>query len=269
MTGRDRTHPHGPEERAGYPVWEARGEGAEVRFVGRHHGEPHDLPRQQILAAVTTPDAALGGPPAPTGLAEARQVHGADVLHATGPGRLGNADALFTREPGLALSVITADCVPVLLEAGEWVAAVHAGWRGLVAGTVAATAERLRAAGAPPPGAWTAWVGPTIGLCCYEVGEEVAAEVEAVVGSGPVDPEVVVRREGTRPHLDLVAAAHHQLAAAGVGTVRWVVRCTRCDDENLWSYRRLGKLAGRNIAFIWKSRGRDRHPQAAQDRHGQ
>lgn len=264
--GRRPTAAAPPEFRGGHPVWADRGHRAEVRFVGRS-SEPSlaQGSRAEVLAAVVA-----GEPEKPAGPAAARQVHGATVL-APPPGAAetgdiadtaggaiacGEGDALVTDRAGLALSVITADCVPVLLEAGDRVAAVHAGWRGLVAGVVAATAERLAAAGAPAPGEWIAWIGPTIGACCYEVDEDVAARVAAASS-----PAVVSRpgggsssAGGGKPHLDLVAAARHQLLGLGVGEVRTVPACTRCHPDLLWSYRRLGRAAGRNHAFIWRRR---------------
>jgi copper oxidase (laccase) domain-containing protein len=90
-------------------------------------------------------------------------------------------------------------------------------------------------------------VGPAIGACCYEVGEEVAARVVAASA-----PEVAVAGPAGRPHLDLPHAARLQLAAAGVAEVIVLPRCTRCDEENLYSYRREGRRAGRNLAFIWR-----------------
>ncbi len=201
-------------------VWSDRRGDVEVRFTGRGPaGE-----RQEILARVE-PDA----PP----VAWAKQIHSATVLPAH-PGHCGEGDALFGDAPDLALSVVTADCVPVLLAGPNGLAAVHAGWRGLVGGVISATLERLG-------GADIAWIGPTIGPCCYEVGEEVAEQfpAEAVV-PGPAD----------RPHLDLVAVARQQLK--GVEEVRIVAICTKCAADRLYSYRREGKGVGRNVAFIWK-----------------
>ncbi len=228
----------GPRRRGGHPVWSARADGVEVRFVGR--GPAHG--RAAVLAAVTSASSRPAGP------ATARQVHSATVLEAAGAGACGTGDALVTDRRRLALSVVTADCVPVLLVGGEGIAAVHAGWRGIVAGVVGATCARLRAAGAPDPGGWRAWIGPAIGVECYEVSAEVAAQV--VTASAP---EVVRERPGARPHVDLVGAVRAQLAAAGVGRVEAVAACTRCRPDLLWSYRRDGSGAGRNLAFIWRS----------------
>jgi YfiH family protein len=225
----------GPLLAGGHWVWRDRHKDAEVLFAGRgpHLGD-HREDRNAVLQRIAP------GSPA---VAWAQQVHSARVLPAV-PGACGEGDAL-TGGDGLALSVVTADCVPVLLAGPGGLAAVHAGWRGIAGGVIPATAAALDGALQD----WTAWIGPAIGPCCYEVGESVAAQVAAASG-----PEVVLRRDspGARPHLDLTAAVRRQLADAGVGAVRAVAHCTRCDAARLWSYRRDGKGAGRNLAFIWR-----------------
>ena len=159
------------------------------------------------------------------------------------PGFCGEGDALYTEEKGLALSVMTADCVPVLMAGPGGIAAIHAGWRGIVSGIIPATLEKL----AGRPSEWTAWIGPSIGVCCYEVGDDVASQVVAASG-----PEIAVPGPAGKPHLDLPGAARRQLARAGVADVIVLTRCTRCDAETLWSYRREGKQAGRDVGFIWR-----------------
>ena len=171
------------------------------------------------------------------------------MLAATAPGPAGEGDALVTRATGLALSVVTADCVPIVISAGEWIAAVHAGWRGIVAGVVAATVRRLAELGAADPAAWTAWIGPAIGGCCYEVGSEVAEQVAAA----STTDAVLAWPDATKPHLDLARAVLAQLTAAGVTDLHPLVSCTKCDRDRLWSYRRDGTAAGRNVALIWKT----------------
>ena len=180
---------------------------------------------------------------APTRLARLRQVHSADVVRAR-TGDCGSADALWTDEPELALAIATADCVPVLLAGHGRVAAVHAGWRGLVAGIIPRAVESLGGGGSGV----RAWIGPAIGPCCYEVGEEVAAAI-----AGASDEGALRRHPDRRPHANLVAAARWQLAQAGVAAVAAVETCTRCSPELLWSYRRDGTAAGRNLAFIWRT----------------
>jgi len=219
----------GPRLSGGFWVWESASPAARALFVGRG---PH-MGRTETLAAIDR-----GGPP----VAWARQVHGAEVATVEAPGECGAADALVARRPGLAVAVATADCVPVLIGGPQEVAAVHAGWRGVASGVVGETVRRMDA----EPGALEAWIGPAIGACCYEVGEDVAAAVVAASGR-----EAVAPGSRGRPHLDLSAAVRRQLETAGVGRLHLVVACTAC-DERLWSYRRDGAAVGRNLAFVWR-----------------
>lgn len=230
----------GPRRRGGHSVWAASDGGVEVRFVGR--GPVGSV--AEVLRRVE-------GRSLP--VAELRQVHSDRVL----PAREGNAgpgDALWTDRQGLALSVITADCVPVVLavRGGGPLAVVHAGWRGIVAGVVERAVEALSA----PPAEMAAWVGPAIGACCYEVGPAVARQMEEVSGAGdgsPTSPKALtVEGLRGRPHLDLPGAVAGQLRRAGVPRPRVLARCTRCDEANLWSYRREGPRAGRNVTYAWR-----------------
>ncbi|MFL6202299.1 MAG: polyphenol oxidase family protein [Thermoanaerobaculia bacterium] len=218
-------------EQGGHWVWrDCRGD-VEVRFTGRGPAGERD----EILARIEP-----GAPP----VAWAKQIHSATVLPAH-PGRCGEGDALFGDAPDLALSVVTADCVPILLAGPRGLAAVHAGWRGLVGGVIPAALEKLG-------GAEVAWIGPAIGPCCYEVGEEVAEQFP---------DEAVVPGSSGKPHLDLIAAARQQLK--GVEDIRTVAVCTRCESERLYSYRREGKGVGRNVAFIWRRSDPGRAAHAA------
>jgi YfiH family protein len=221
-----------PEMLAGVPAWRSAAHGACALFLGR--GAP-------------ARGAALPAGILPAGVASAwlRQVHSARVVEAAA-GACGEGDALITAQRGLAATVATADCVPVLVATPAAVAAVHAGWRGIAGGVVAAALARLRAHGGLEAG--VAWVGPAIGACCYEVGEEVAARVVEAAGAG-------ARREGrgARPHLDLAHAVAAQLAAAGVGRIVRLAPCTRCRSDWLWSHRRDGEDCGRNLSMIWRS----------------
>jgi polyphenol oxidase len=211
-------------------MWRERRGDVEVVFSGRGPAAE----RNEVLHALD---------PAAPGVAWARQVHSATILTAREPGLQGEGDALVTDRDGLALCVITADCVPVLLAGPGGLAAVHAGWRGIAGRILPITLSGLTG----PLREWTAWVGPAIGACCYEVGPEVAEQVAAAS-----DAAAVQAGPAGKPHLDLHEAVRRQLAAAGVGEVVCVPGCTRCDEESLWSYRREGKNAGRNHAFIWK-----------------
>jgi len=173
----------------------------------------------------------LGG--APEALALNRQVHGATVL----PARVGSrgeveGDALWTDEPGLPIGALTADCVPVALvrEGGERpaVAVVHAGWRGLLAGVVPAAVATLG-------GRVAAAVGPAIGPCCFEIGDEVARPLRAAFGADAV-------REGRG---DLPLATERALRAAGVTRVERFDLCTVCESARLFSHRRDAGVTGR------------------------
>lgn len=224
---------------AGGWVWRGGDAVAQVAFTGK--GSP---PTPQAGLKELDPGRELGQA---REVAFLRQIHSAEVRPAA-PGRCGEGDALWTRRRGLALAVVTADCVPVLLAAKGAVAAAHAGWRGIVAGVVTAALRSLGTeAGFAPSSKVRAWIGPAIGPCCYEVGEDVAEKVAAASEAG------VVLREGRRPrpHLDLQQAVAAQLGAAGVEAVETVPVCTRCAERDLWSYRRDGAGAGRNRAFIW------------------
>lgn len=179
-----------------------------------------------------------------------RQVHGARVvdarsLAARGEAGAVEADASLTDVPGLLLRVRTADCLPVYLvdPEGPVVALAHAGWRGLVAGVIEETVARMRAGGSAPTRLLAA-IGPSIGPCCYEVGEEVAEKLG--IGARP--------RPGGRgrPHVDLFEAAGARLLAAGLLEERIGPRpaCTACAADRLHSYRREKERVGRNEAWL-------------------
>lgn len=178
--------------------------------------------RAKIAAAVEAPR---------DGLRFARQVHGNGVAECDPAiADVGDADALVARDRGLVAGVLTADCVPVLLWGPEGVAAVHAGWRGVVAGAVDAAMGRLGAVHA-------AWVGPSIHACCYEVGPEVTSAFESQ-GLPITDPW----------HVDPARAVIAQLRRAGVERVAASGLCTSCDPR-FFSHRR-DKVTGRQGGFI-------------------
>lgn len=201
------------------------------------------------------------------------QVHGRAVVIAGAPpaetataSRRVEADALVARAAGSgaprAVGVRVADCVPVLLadtRTGD-VAAVHAGWKGLVGGVVEAALEVLlapaasRAAGG---GRVLAAIGPCIGPCCFEVGADVAARIVEATGAGAeADADGVVAgrhvRDGVaKAHVDLRRAARRVLARAGVDAacVEDVPGCSRCEPR-FHSFRRDGDASGRMLAAI-------------------
>jgi len=211
---------------AGVPHWFATRalEGADEDERERDLG-PLDAARAARLAE------AAGAPG--RGVVRVHQVHGARVVEVDEADAepLLRADAIVATEPRALALVRAADCVPVLLATpdGSRVAAVHAGWRGIVAGAIPAALERLDA-GAPVVAA----VGPCISAAHFEVGEDVADEFRsAELG------ECVLERDGARPLVDLRRAARLQIQRASPGaTVDESDRCTYAHGAELWSHRR-------------------------------
>ncbi len=175
-----------------------------------------------------------------------KQVHGSRVVRAPWEGTP-EADAATGSEPGSILGVETADCLPLLLvdPRRRTVAAVHAGWRGTAAGVTARAVEALRAAGSRSEDLLAA-LGPGIGPCCYEVGEELRAAF------GPRASEFFRPGPRGRPHLDVRAANRRQLREAGLvpDRIHDVDECTYCREDLYHSYRREGPGAGRMISFV-------------------
>jgi YfiH family protein len=167
-----------------------------------------------------------------------RQVHGPLVRRAEGQGEHG--DGVWTDEPGKPLLVFTADCLPVALARANGsrpaIAALHVGWRGLLTGIVEAAAAQLGRS------ELAAVIGPGIGPCCYEVGEEVAEPFRKRYGARIV-------RGGK---LDLWGATEQALRSAGVGALTRVDLCTACNPDLFFSHRRDGMQTGRQglIAYV-------------------
>jgi YfiH family protein len=166
------------------------------------------------------------------------QVHGSDVVRADGrgivtPGTVNvRCDGLWTDEPELPVMLLTADCLPVALarlDGTPAVAALHVGWKGLLAGIIEEAATVLG------DGPLAAAVGPGIGVCCYEVGDEVAQPFRDRFGD-----DILTGR-----HLDLQEAAMRALAAAGCDTVERVGLCTSCEEALFFSHRRDRGVTGR------------------------
>jgi hypothetical protein len=185
-------------------------------------------------------------------LVHARQVHGRDVVEvgaADLPGPAGpadgaappTADALVTREAGVALAVVVADCVPVLLLDAAAVGVAHAGRRGMDLGVVPAAVAALRDLGAAAP---VAVLGPSVCGRCYEVPEQMREDV-----SGRHPAARATTRRG-RPALDVAAGVLAQLAALGVPAHR-VAGCT-AEDDGLFSVRRDGAATGRSAGIAWR-----------------
>jgi len=203
-------------------------------------------------------------------------------IPASQPRQVPEGDALMTAEPGILLSIRTADCMPILLVDPERkaVAAVHAGWRGALAGILEATVAEIRRAYLSRPDTMIAVIGPSIRACCYAVGDEVAnafrGRFAPSVGSGffcqpppgatPIllpslassashggvmqivhSPEKI-----SSVHLDLLAVGRHQLLSAGLrpSHIHAANLCTACRTDLFYSYRKEGKLAGRMMSVI-------------------
>ena len=187
--------------------------------------------------------------PAATRVQWLSQEHGSAVVQA-GPGELCPvADASWSREPGRACAVLTADCLPVLLwsRAGDVVAAAHAGWRGLLAGVLENTVAAMGAA----PGQVLAWLGPAIGPGAFEVGAEVrSAYLDAAADQAGTDACFVPNQ--ARPghfFADLYSLARLRLQGAGVERVAGGDFCTFSDSGRFYSYRRDGET-GRMASII-------------------
>jgi YfiH family protein len=159
-------------------------------------------------------------------LLQGRQVHGTRVV-VDGQG-IEEADGQVTSAPGVAAVVLVADCLPVALAGPERVGVVHAGWRGLAGGVLE---EGVQAVGAV-----AAAIGPGIGPCCYEVGDD----LRAVFGTS----------ERT---LDLKAIARARLQAAGVREIHDCGLCTACEAERFFSHRRDRGVTGRQAGLAWRS----------------
>ncbi|MFE3097750.1 peptidoglycan editing factor PgeF [Streptomyces sp. NPDC059248] len=178
------------------------------------------------------------------------QVHGRDVAVVDGPwgeGPVPSVDAVVTARPGLALAVLTADCVPVLLAdpvAGV-AGAAHAGRPGMVAGVVPAAVEAMVALGARPERI-TARTGPAVCGRCYEVPETMRTEVAAV------EPAARATTSWGTPAVDVAAAVHAQLARLGVVDRQDTGVCT-LESADHFSYRR-DRTTGRLAGYVWIER---------------
>ncbi len=221
-------------------------EGARVLFTTRRGGVSSgpfaslDLGRTDPSIAVEDPAAvaenrrrlqqAAAGT---TALRFGHQPHGAQIATDDDP-RL-DADGQVTRTPGVGAAILVADCLPVAVAGPTGVAVLHAGWRGLAAGILERGVAELGA------GPLHAAIGPGIGVCCFEVGDEVRAAFADHPGA---------RRED---HLDLKLIARRKLQDAGVATIDDCGLCTHCEPALFFSHRRDGARTGRQGAVAWLS----------------
>ncbi len=171
-----------------------------------------------------------------------RQVHGARIARHEGPQEPApwaqsgadppEVDGHVVAASGVAGLVFVADCLPIALSGPGGVAIVHGGWRGLAAGIVGAAARSI--------GARDAAIGPGIGACCYEVGDEV------LVAFAPLGDGVAQGRM-----LDLAAVARRLLERAGVERIQSTQLCTSCNPDLFFSHRRDGPATGRQAGLVW------------------
>lgn len=172
-----------------------------------------------------------------------RQIHSSIVLDA-GSAAGCEGDALVSDRTGIRVGIRTADCVPILLVDPEVraVAAIHAGWRGSAGNIAGAAIREMTARWGTRPGNLRAAIGPSIGVCCYEVGPDVARRFASWI------PEL---GNAVRPvHLDLPAINEVQMRAAGVADIWKSGECTFCTADKFFSYRRERERAGRMLSFI-------------------
>ena len=188
----------------------------------------------------------------------ARQVHGAAAVRVRASDSSDTiaaieADVLFSDAAGLALGVYVADCVPALLADTRTgaIAAVHAGWRGTVAGALPAAVHRLVGQLGARPADLRVALGPAIGVCCFEVGDEVVAAVEQAVPGAAAAGAIRPGPRG-RAHVDLKKVNVLLLQAEGVPatSIDAGPECTSCDRARFFSYRRDQGRTGQAIGFI-------------------
>jgi YfiH family protein len=200
-----------------------------------------DILTSPLLASLPWIEHGFGTRHAPLsqdGMSTLNQIHSTRALVADRTeGCVGEGDALLTGEPGVAVSIRTADCLPILVVDihHRVVAAVHAGWRGTAGGVVVETLRRMRQEFGTQPTDVVAAIGPGIGKCCYEVGEEVARQF-GLTHAG---------------RIDLAAENARQLGREGVPSSSISVAgiCTFCDTR-FHSWRRDRERAGRMVSYV-------------------
>ncbi|KAA2315177.1 peptidoglycan editing factor PgeF [Pseudooceanicola sediminis] len=173
----------------------------------------------------------------PGALTYVHQVHSARALPATGPfDTPPEADGIVTATPGVALSILTADCQPVLLAdpQAQVIGAAHAGWRGAIDGVLESTIDAMVDLGADRARI-TAAIGPSISQRAYEVGPEF---LDDFMVDDPDNTRFFANGEGDRYLFDLPAYGLHRLRSAGIAQAEWIGHCTYSDPDRFFSYRR-------------------------------
>lgn len=187
-----------------------------------------DLNRRRVAEAMAVEPEALVG---------VCQVHSADVVTVTDPlGARPDADAMVTATPGLALSILTADCQPILFHdaRAQVIGAAHAGWRGALNGVLEATLAAMESLGAHRA-ATVAIIGPAISQRAYEVGPEF---LDAFLDDDPDNAQFFANGTEGRMQFDLPGFGLHRLRRAGIKHAEWTRHCTYFDATRFYSYRR-------------------------------
>jgi len=189
-------------------------------------------------------------------LTTCNQVHGTTVRRAPRKSKwteCDSCDALHTDARPSMLGIKVADCLPVSLIDPEHhvIANIHSGWRGAASGVTLATLDALAADSAFEVTSASAWLGPSIRVCCFEVGENVAERIRTAYA----DAEEFIDRSRAKPHVDLAGLTAMLLRRRGMSADRIhdSTFCTRCDGSIFHSYRRQGPRGGRNLAVVAQS----------------
>ncbi len=173
------------------------------------------------------------------------QVHGNKVTRVYEPGKVDQCDGLVTSEKNVYLAVSVADCLPIFLydPAHHAVAAIHSGWKGSRLRILSLAIKKMMSEFDSQPAQLLAYIGQSAGVCCYEIGEDVAVQF---------GNEYVERSPGKKPHLNLKKYNRDLLTSEGVGpaNVEIVSDCTICNPTKYHSYRRDGAISGRMMGVI-------------------
>ncbi|HVN86997.1 MAG TPA: peptidoglycan editing factor PgeF [Candidatus Binatia bacterium] len=224
------------------------GEYASLNLSERVHDDPSAVAENRRRVAASS--AARGR------MVFMQQVHGDHIVRVDSPTQsVGASDGLISSTAGALLGVLTADCVPLLLVARRHraAAAIHAGWRGTLAGIAVRAVEIFRTVYGAEAVELEAALGPAIGGCCYEVereiGDRFASQWGTLSGEG-------WRPRGTKGFLDLRVANRHLLLRSGVPApaIHFVGPCTRCSTAEYFSHRSAAKETGRQLSYVgWGS----------------
>lgn len=175
------------------------------------------------------------------------QTHSKNIAMVQSPGEFDDTDALITHESNIYLTVQTADCLPILIwtHDGEWVAAIHSGWRGTEQGIVSETLALLLSGSGYLPSEYLIWIGPGLGVCHFEVGAEFEEKF---------DPKYLELRDG-KLHFDNLTAIMDQIVVFDIPmeNIEIVNECTYCESEKYFSHRRDNGKTGRMMAIIGRN----------------